>query len=226
MADIIRGTNIADPIVPYTTADNIPTHYAKYGKGGFRTVENIVERDNIPLERREDGMLVYVITDETNVHTYQWFSVEGNPEGEWKRSKMGGGDSIPLYDSAKLEELGDAAESDYIFIPSDSDMEGEVTENTYITTKNGSYVDILFGAIRRLQSEVARLRNAFNYGIYSYSGTDTAMSRVQGIYEGDIDEEPLWAIDEDGLSLQEDLIGNIIDFYPQNNINPESVILS
>ena len=219
MADIIRGTNIADPIVPYTTADNIPTHYAKYGKGGFRTVENIVERDNIPLERREDGMLVYVITDETNVHTYQWFSVEGNPEGEWKRSKMGGGDSIPLYDSAKLEELGDAAESDYIFIPSDSDMEGEVTENTYITTKNGSYVDILFGAIRRLQSEVARLRNAFNYGIYSYSGTDTAMSRVQGIYEGDIDEEPLWAIDEDGLSLQEDLIGNIIDFYPQNNIN-------
>ena len=219
MADIIRGTNIADPIVPYTTADNIPTHYAKYGKGGFRTVETIEERNSIPLERRESGMLVYVITDENNVHTYQWFPVDDNPEGEWKRSKMGGGDSIPIYDTKKLNELGSAAEEDYIFIPSESDMEGEVIGNTYTTTKNGSYVDVLFSAIRELQSEVARLRNAFNYGIYSYSGTDTAMSRVQGVYEGDVEEEPLWAIDEDGLSLQEDLISKITtDFEPQGNI--------
>ena len=218
MADIIRGTNIADPIVPYTTADNIPTHYAQYGKGGFRTVETIEERNAIPFERKEAGMLVYVINDDSNIHTYQWFPVDGDPDKEWKRSKMGGGDSIPIYDSEKLNELGPAADEDYIFVRSESDLEGQVTENTYTTTKNGSYVDILFGAIRELQSEVARLRNAFNYGIYSYSGTDTAMSRVQGVYTGDVEDEPLWAIEEDGLSLQEDLLENISDFRPQANI--------
>lgn len=214
-----RGTNVASPIVPFTSDDNFPTHLAEFGKGGFRTVETIEDRNAIPIERREAGMLVYVINDDSNIHTYQWFPVDGDPNKEWKRSKMGGGDSIPIYDSAKLAELGPAAEKDHIFIRSGSDWEGQVIGNTYTTTKNGSYVDILFSAIRQLQSEVARLRNAFNYGIYSYSGTDTAMSRVQGSYEGDVEEEPLWAIDEDGLSLQEDLIENIIDFRPQSNIN-------
>ena len=88
MADIIRGTNIADPIVPYTTADNIPTHYAQYGKGGFRTVETIEERNAIPFERKEAGMLVYVINDDSNIHTYQWFPVDGDPDEEWKRKAV------------------------------------------------------------------------------------------------------------------------------------------
>ena len=216
----IQGTNVTSGITPFTTADTFPTHYAEYGKGGFRTVNTIEERNAIPYERREAGMLVYVINDDSNVHTYQWFPDEsGDQNKEWKRSKMGGGDSIPIYDSAKLEELGDAAEDDYIFIPSKSDGNGEVVGNTYTTTKNGNYIDVLFSAIRQLQSEVARLRNAFNYGIYSYSGTDTAMSRVQGVYEGDPDEEPLWAIDEDGLSLQKDLISDFDEFSNKGSIN-------
>lgn len=221
MADIIRGTNIADPIVPFTSDDNYPTHLAKFGKGGFRTVETIEERNSIPLERREPGMLVYVITDGSNVHTYQWFPVNGNPNGKWERSKMGGGDSIPIYDAEKKTELGQAAEDDYIFIPSISDGNGEVVGNTYTTAKNGNYVDILFSAIRQLQSEVARLRNAFNYGIYSYSGTTTAMSRTLGVYEEDPEEEPLWAIEEDGLSLVEDIIlsDNATDFEDLSGID-------
>lgn len=213
-----RGTNVASPIVPFTSDDSFPTHLAEFGKGGFRTVETIEDRNAIPSERKEAGMLVYVINDDSNIHTYQWFPVDGDPNKEWKRSKMGGGDSIPIYDQAKLDELGPAADEDYIFIRSESDGNGQVVNNTYTTTGNGSYIDILFSAIRQLQSEVARLRNAFNYGIYSYSGTDTAMSRVQGSYAGDVEEEPLWAIEEDGLSLQEDLIENISDFRPPQNI--------
>lgn len=52
--------NISAPISPYDTNDTYPTHEAKYGKGGLRAVDNVAERDNIPLELREDGMIVYV----------------------------------------------------------------------------------------------------------------------------------------------------------------------
>lgn len=46
--------------------DVYPTHEAKFGKGGYRTVANISERDNIPFERCEEGMLVTVLEDKTN----------------------------------------------------------------------------------------------------------------------------------------------------------------
>ena len=46
--------------------DVYPTHEAKLGKGGYRTVVNIAERDNIPFERCEEGMLVTVLEDYTN----------------------------------------------------------------------------------------------------------------------------------------------------------------
>ena len=61
-----RGTNVASPIVPFTSDDNFPTHLAEFGKGGFRTVETIEERNAIPPERKEAGMLVYVINDVIN----------------------------------------------------------------------------------------------------------------------------------------------------------------
>jgi hypothetical protein len=34
--------------------------------------------------------------------------------------------------------------------------------------------------------------------MYSYTGTNTAMSRVEHGYIEDIEDEPLWAIEEDG----------------------------
>lgn len=61
-------------------------------------------------------------------------------------------------------------------------------------------MDILFSAIRKLQSEVARLRNSFNYGIYSYTGKNTAMSRVVSGLEKDPEDEPLWCVDPEDLS--------------------------
>lgn len=56
----IKGTNIIGAITPFTTDDTYPTHYAKYGHGGYRTVETIEKMNSIPTARREDGMLVYV----------------------------------------------------------------------------------------------------------------------------------------------------------------------
>jgi len=56
----IRGTNVLAPVVPFDTTDAYPSHVAAYGKGGYRSVTDIAERDAIPALRREAGMLVFV----------------------------------------------------------------------------------------------------------------------------------------------------------------------
>ena len=60
----INGTNVAAAIVPFTTDDQFATHEAQYGKGGWREVATIQDRDAISQDRREAGMAVYVL--ETN----------------------------------------------------------------------------------------------------------------------------------------------------------------
>ena len=62
----IKGTNIASAITPFTTDDSYPTHYAKYGYGGWREVDTIAERDAIPEKRRSVGMVVAVQEDGKN----------------------------------------------------------------------------------------------------------------------------------------------------------------
>jgi hypothetical protein len=59
----IKGVNVIAPVVPFDTADVHPSHEARYGKGGYRTVATTVERDAIPAPRREAGMLVFVTAD-------------------------------------------------------------------------------------------------------------------------------------------------------------------
>lgn len=57
----IKGTNVLAPVVPFDTTDSHASHEARYGKGGYRSVADIAERDAIPQLRREAGMLVWVI---------------------------------------------------------------------------------------------------------------------------------------------------------------------
>lgn len=59
----IAGTNVAAPVVPFSTTDVHPSHEAAYGKGGYRSVANVTERNAIPTARREAGMLCYVQAD-------------------------------------------------------------------------------------------------------------------------------------------------------------------
>ncbi len=63
MADIEKTLKISAPISPYSTIDSYPTHLSIYGKGGLKSVQSIAERNEIPEERREEGMLVYVAAD-------------------------------------------------------------------------------------------------------------------------------------------------------------------
>ena len=57
----IPGTNVAAGIVPFTTDDDFATHYSQYGKGGWREVATVEERNTIPEKRRSIGMAVYVV---------------------------------------------------------------------------------------------------------------------------------------------------------------------
>lgn len=64
MADeIIKGTQVAATVVTPDPADTHPTHSDTLGRGGYRTVETIAERDAIPLARRKWGMKVVVTED-------------------------------------------------------------------------------------------------------------------------------------------------------------------
>ena len=59
----LKGTNIAAPVVPFADTDSYATHDETYGRGGYRSVADIDERDAIPLQRRKAGMLVRVLSE-------------------------------------------------------------------------------------------------------------------------------------------------------------------
>ena len=63
----IVGQNVIAPVVPFSEGDVYPSHLARYGQGGLRSVANVTERDAIPPARREAGMLVWV----ASLATYQ-----------------------------------------------------------------------------------------------------------------------------------------------------------
>lgn len=190
----IKGTNVAAPVVPFTTEDIYATHEAQYGKGGYRSVQTYEDLANIPQARLEEGMVAYVLHDTNGVGTYQFLN------GKWVRSRFGGG--IPIVNQSMIDDMGlEPTRDEYIHIPSiDKDLYGKVEQNNYKTTINGTYVDVLFRAIRQLQNEVARLKNSFTMGIESYTGTTTAMTVAVDEFAEVPEEEPIWAVDEDGLS--------------------------
>lgn len=65
---ILGSVPVTGFIAPTSETDLYPSHDSKYGKGGFREVIDLVDRDSIPNQRRSEGMLVYVISNDT---TYQ-----------------------------------------------------------------------------------------------------------------------------------------------------------
>lgn len=70
MAEIKKTIKISAPISPYSTTDTYPTHLSIYGKGGVKSVGTIADRDLIPDDRREEGMIVYVAENKTAYALY------------------------------------------------------------------------------------------------------------------------------------------------------------
>jgi hypothetical protein len=75
----IPGTNVADVIVPFDTNDTFATHDEKYGKGGSRSVQSLVDRDAIPSDRRARGMSVRVLDNDQI-----YYLKDGISNGDWK----------------------------------------------------------------------------------------------------------------------------------------------
>lgn len=89
MADL-RGTIIYGPIYPPNTEQKFATHDADYGKGGYRSVNSIEERDNITFQRRTVGMEVRVLGDGPDAGVYILKSFEGSTrfgvtKQEWEK---------------------------------------------------------------------------------------------------------------------------------------------
>ena len=65
---LLIGTLVGGPVVPDDPADTYPTHDARLGKGGFRVVDDLVDRNAIPIDRLRQGMWVKVLNDSGNIY--------------------------------------------------------------------------------------------------------------------------------------------------------------
>lgn len=64
MGKYLGGVTVSGYIAPSDTADQYATHRASLGLGGYRSALDIPARDAITSLRREEGMVVYVISTE------------------------------------------------------------------------------------------------------------------------------------------------------------------
>jgi hypothetical protein len=64
MAIIPGSVRLTGFIAPTDSNDTYPVTRPEWGLGGLRTVGNLALRDSITSQRREAGMLVYVISDD------------------------------------------------------------------------------------------------------------------------------------------------------------------
>lgn len=150
----IRGTNLSAPIVPFTDQDTFPTHLAEFGKGGYRSVNNIAERDAIFSERLEEGMLVWVITDPSGKHLYQYLG------GAWVfpdfGSSGGGGDISGIKKVPTINALVEV-EEDFAYV--------EDIETLYVRkTDSGEWKPLVAP-----ESGGETIIIPFNYGIPIYT---------------------------------------------------------
>jgi hypothetical protein len=79
----LDGVRIIANITPPDSLDIYPTHLAEFGKGGLRSVADIATRDAITPERREVGMMVYVVSEDkvyylkTGITNTDWYEYTG-----------------------------------------------------------------------------------------------------------------------------------------------------
>ena len=82
----IGTVKITGPVSPTDTDDAYASHMALYGQGGYRSVTTLVARDLISQERREEGMVVYVLEDDTE------YRLKGGIDNtNWVAETSGGG---------------------------------------------------------------------------------------------------------------------------------------
>jgi hypothetical protein len=85
-------------VAPNDSADAYPSHAAAYGKGGHRSAADITARNAITSDRREIGMDVYVVSNDT---TYRL--VGGILDANWQ--VVGYGSAFPPFVKNTVAEV-------------------------------------------------------------------------------------------------------------------------
>ena len=88
MAKIAGGVEVLGFISPVDTQDQYPVIDPQYGIDGLRSVSTLVDRNNIPMQRRRHGMVVFVQTEN------KYFSLDADLVG-WSLWAGGGGGGTP-----------------------------------------------------------------------------------------------------------------------------------
>ncbi len=95
MANIPGTIPLGGPIAPTSIIDVYATHFAQFQFGGWRAVNDTIERDAIPIERREEGMVVYI----KQPIGIEYELVGGVTNSHWQvKSGSGGVSYIPYTD--------------------------------------------------------------------------------------------------------------------------------
>lgn len=102
----LKGTVIASRIVPSDSLDTYATHDADYGRGGYRSVADLAERDSIPEPRRKVGMKVFV----NDIGT-EYQLVNGITNINWEVISSGSGDICQ-----GLNEIDFIRDEDYLVL--------------------------------------------------------------------------------------------------------------
>ena len=85
-ASVSAQVKVIGAVEPNDLSDKYPTHNEIYGKGGFRSVNDITERDAITPARRSIGILVYCIANE------KFYQLKGGIiNASWVETNFGSG---------------------------------------------------------------------------------------------------------------------------------------
>ena len=129
------GTIIASPIRPADPLQTIATVFSNEVKGSLHTYPNITERDALIVERRDWGMLCYVIsTDKTYQLVYNFNSTTITDNLNWTEfAGSGGGGAIKIdatttnfynYTASALHTLTAYSENDLYIVKFDQTNTG------------------------------------------------------------------------------------------------------
>ena len=86
MAVIPGSVRFTGFIAPSDDTDTYATQDETYNRGGYRTVADITARDNITTDRRLEGMLVFVLSEQ------KYYTLSGGiTNSHWVEAEIGGG---------------------------------------------------------------------------------------------------------------------------------------
>lgn len=132
MARYIGGVAVTGFISPTDTADDFATHKAMFGQGGYRSVLDLTARDTITEPRREQGMIVYVISEKK-----EYRLVGGITNLHWEEiiiSSGGNGTTPSTLSDSNYIIVNDLNERDNLSI--DKRKEGIIV---YVISENKEY---------------------------------------------------------------------------------------